>query len=62
MARFLNVNTSYISTSDKTILHVPYLNVIKAPILDQFKWISSRETVTLDKVVHNALSIIAKDF
>ena len=62
MARFLNVNASYVSTSDKTIFHVPYLDVIKAPIQDQFKWISSRETVSLDKVVQNALDIIAKDF
>ncbi len=62
MAWFLNVNTLYISTSDKTIFHIPYLDVINAPILDQFKWISSRETVSLDKVIHDTLDIIAKDF
>ncbi len=62
MAWFLNVNASYISTSDKTIFHIPYLDGIKAPILDQFKWISSRETMSLDKVVNTTLGIITKDF
>ena len=62
MARFLNVKASYISTGNKTILHVPYHDVINMPIQERLKWISSRETETLDAVIDHALSIISTDF